>query len=277
MKQTLTVDEADLGGRADVFVATKLPDYSRSQVKKLFDSGMVHSGNKQMRAADPVRADITIELPSSNKQPADVPVLYQDDDVIVVNKPIGMLTHAKGEVSDEFTVADFVAKLTTDDSAGRPGIVHRLDRATSGVMILARTAEARVMLQKQFARRTVKKTYVALIEHPLDPPKQRFEWPIERNPQKPSTFRVGSNGKSAITNVEQSADSPQLVTLRPETGRTHQLRVHLAHANRPIIGDFMYGGKKADRLMLHAWKLELTLPNGDHHIFEAPLPSEFTQ
>ena len=267
------VTEDSLGQRADVFVTAQLKDWSRSQVKKLFEQGLVQSEGAVLQPSDSVQATITVQLPQENKSPVEIPVIYRDEDVIVLNKPAGLLTHSKGGANDEYTVVDFVAQYTSDSSKGREGIVHRLDRATSGIMIAARHDAARVSLQKQFARRTVKKTYLAVIEQKLQPPKQRFEWPIERNPKKPSTFRVGPNGKPAITEAEQLKTG--LVVLKPQTGRTHQLRVHLAHAGYPILGDELYQGAAASRLMLHAWKLQLTLPSGENLEFEAPLPEGF--
>jgi 23S rRNA pseudouridine1911/1915/1917 synthase len=206
------------------------------------------------------------------------PVLYEDDDVIVINKPLGVLTHAKGALSDEFSVAEFMRTRTTDGADGnRPGIVHRLDRATSGVMIAAKTPEAKRFLQKQFQDRKAKKTYIALTSGQPKDPVATIKLPIERNPKKPQTFRVGPQGKPSETAYEvvEQTDNITMFRLKPVTGRTHQLRVHLAYLGCPILGDIFYDGKTADRLYLHAESLEITIPSRERMTFVAPLPPEF--
>jgi 23S rRNA pseudouridine1911/1915/1917 synthase len=208
----------------------------------------------------------------------ELPIIYMDDNVIVVNKPIGVLTHSKGALNDEFTVADFFRRYTTVGlETNRPGIVHRLDRDTSGVIIGARNPETAHLLQKQFADRKTKKTYIAIIDGHLNEPTAKVDLPIGRNPSAPSTFRVDVKGKSAVTGYETLAvnDRQTLVVLRPTTGRTHQLRVHMAYLRTPITGDRVYG-KEADRLYLHAFRLEITIPTSDRRVFEAPIPASFT-
>jgi 23S rRNA pseudouridine1911/1915/1917 synthase len=144
-------------------------------------------------------------------------------------------------------------------------------------MICAKTPEALKWLQKQFSQRKTKKTYYAVVTGTLKQPEAVIDMPIERNPKAPATFRVGINGKSANTTykVITTNDKYSLVELKPETGRTHQLRVHLNHLGHPIVGDYMYGGVKHDRLMLHAYSLELTLPDRRRMTFSAPVPKEF--
>ena len=205
-------------------------------------------------------------------------IIYLDDNVVVVNKPVGVLTHSKGALNDEFTVADFFRRYTTVGlDTNRPGIVHRLDRDTSGVIIGARNPEAAHLLQKQFADRKTKKTYIAVIDGHLKEQAAKIDLPIGRNPSAPSTFRVDARGKQATTEYKVLAanDTNSLVELKPATGRTHQLRVHMAYLNTPITGDRVYG-KEADRLYLHALRLEITIPTSDRRVFEAPLPAEFT-
>jgi RluA family pseudouridine synthase len=144
-------------------------------------------------------------------------------------------------------------------------------------MICAKTPEALSWLQKQFSQRKVKKTYYAVVQGGLKVPAALIDMPIERNPKAPATFRVGSNGKPARTEYHTVRESGRhsLLELRPETGRTHQLRVHLQHLGHPIVGDQMYGGEPAARLYLHATRLELTLPSRERRVFEAPMPPEF--
>jgi RluA family pseudouridine synthase len=161
----------------------------------------------------------------------------------------------------------------------RAGIVHRLDRATSGVIICAKTPEALSFLQKQFSQRKAKKRYVAVVQGHMLEEHAVIDMPIERNPKKPQTFRVGVNGKAAITEyqVDQASEHYSLLELQPQTGRTHQLRVHLNQLGHPILGDELYGGKPAERLFLHAYSLEITVPSGERLTFTAPVPDKFQE
>lgn len=210
-----------------------------------------------------------------------LPVIFEDDNVIVINKPSGILTHSKGALNDEFTVAEFIAKkISFPEATNRNGIVHRLDRDTSGVIICAKNPETLGYLQKQFQARKVKKTYLAIVKGKPKLFSGVIDLPIERNPKKPSQFRVGVNGKTAQTEFRVLAGNVaySLVELRPQTGRTHQLRVHMAHIKNPIIGDPVYDGGKSPigRLCLHAQSLEITIPGSKREIFTAELPEDFT-
>lgn len=275
---TLTADVA--GERIDAFLARSAPEYSRSYWQKRCEAGDVVADGVPAKSSHKLAAgsQISVTMPDKHDySDQTLPVLFEDDDVIVINKPSGMLTHAKGAESDEFTVADFVRPRTTDGTeTNRPGIVHRLDRGTSGVIIAAKNPEAKRWLQGQFSKRNVKKTYLALVNGHLKESEAILRLPIERNPKKPQTFRVGVNGKSAETSyrVEKSYEHNDLVSLRPLTGRTHQLRVHLNYLDRPIVGDRVYGqaDDDIDRMFLHAASLELTLPSRQRMTFTAPLP-----
>ena len=211
----------------------------------------------------------------------DLPVLYEDDDCVVINKPVGVLSHSKGAFNPEATVATWLRSRLKDGLGGeRGGIVHRLDRATSGVMICAKTPDALSWLQKQFANRNVKKTYAAVVQGTLNPEEAIIEMPIGRNPKAPATFRVDTQGKYAVTAYQtvQANQKYSLLELKPETGRTHQLRVHLEHFHHPIVGDRLYGGEPAERLYLHAESLEITILNGhERKVFTAPIPGEFKE
>jgi len=267
--------------RLDMTLAERYPDISRSTWQKHIKAGHV-SVNGTVRESpkfDITEADsIEIAIPDATDFSShELPIVYLDDNVIVINKPVGVLTHAKGALNDEFTVAEFFRRYTTVGlDTNRPGIVHRLDRDTSGIMIGARTPEAATLLQKQFADRKTKKTYTAVVDGHLKQHEAKIDLPIGRNPNAPSTFRVDSKGKSAVTryNVLATNDKLSLVELRPETGRTHQLRVHMHYIGTPILGDRVYG-KPADRLYLHATKLEVTIPGSLRKTFEAPVPAEF--
>lgn len=217
-------------------------------------------------------------------------VIYADDNVIVVNKPAGMLVHAKGGIAKELTVADYVrSQFNPDELAdnadnNRLGIVHRLDRATSGVMICARNLATASYLSRQFAERKAKKVYLALVSSLPGHSAARINLPIGRSRRAPATFVVDGNGKVAITDYTVQKEYPDgraLLELRPLTGRTHQLRVHLAYLGCPIVGDAVYGhARYGDRLMLHAYQLEISIPGQDgaeRRIFTAPLPADFRE
>ena len=267
--------------RLDVHLSTAFdPSISRNLWQKYIKAGYI-SVNHRVVTTPKFEVDetdeIAVKLPEQEQASAELPILY-DDDVIVVNKPSGLLTHAKGGLSTEPTVAEIIRPKTSFASdTDRPGIVHRLDRDTSGVLIIAKTADAATHLQRQFAQRTAKKTYLAVTDGVPKLAAAKIDLPIGRNPATPSTFRVDPNGKPAQTNYQvlAVADSKALIELKPTTGRTHQLRVHMAYLNTPILGDRVYGKPNASRLMLHAHQLEITLPSGERRTFEAAIPEEF--
>lgn len=269
--------------RLDAYLAEYFPEHSRSAWQKYIAAGQVKvngevaTSNKLTLGEDDV---VTVDTHIQEQDVVDIPVLYEDDNVIVINKPAGVLTHAKGGIASEYTVADFFKDKTAYGTlTNRPGIVHRLDRGTSGVLIGAKNEKTAKLLQKQFSDRKVKKEYQAIVKGTPDPAEARLELPIERNPAKPSTFRVGANGKTATTNYQtiKTVGNQSLVQLSPETGRTHQLRVHMAYIKHPIVGDKAYGGPTASRMFLHAQSLEITIPEGQRRAFHAPLPESFEE
>ena len=267
--------------RLDLELAERYPDVSRSTWQKHVKAGHV-SVNGEVQTSpklDIIKSDsIAVAVPDATDfSKSTLPIIYIDDNVIVINKPIGVLSHSKGAMNDEFTVADFFSRYCAyNANTNRPGIVHRLDRDTSGIMIGARNKETATLLQKQFADHRTKKIYLAIVDGIPKLPKAQIDLPIGRNPSAPSTFRVDVKGKPALTKYEVVAenDHKALVRLYPRTGRTHQLRVHMKYLNTPIMGDRVYG-KPADRLYLHAASLEITIPVGDRRVFEAPIPQEF--
>ena len=278
--------------RLDQRVVSLLPTLSRSFAVRLIDEGKVTvngtvatKGGAKIRPSDVVFVDYD---PGAFTIPdIELPVLYEDEQCVVIVKPIGLLTHSKGAFNPEPSVATWLHSRIKDQVLldedknslnNRAGIVHRLDRATSGVMICAKTPEALSWLQKQFAKRNVKKTYAAVVQGQMDPLEAIIDMAIERNPKAPATFRVGAQGKAATTQYKtvKSNETYSLLELKPTTGRTHQLRVHLDYQGHPIVGDTMYGGEPAPRLFLHAERLELTMPGAHERMtFEAPLPPEF--
>lgn len=270
--------------RLDVALVERLGEESRSTYQKMIQQGRVTvngvavTSPKQLVAPED---DLQIENKAREFTALPCDVLYEDEHVLVINKPAGMLTHAKGAIAEEFTAADIIKPSTSYKAeTNRPGIVHRLDRDTSGVLLMVKTDEAARKIQQQFSNRTVKKVYQAVISGAPKQPKALLDLPIERNPSAPSTFRVGANGKPATTVYEVVKTNPtgvySLVELRPRTGRTHQLRVHMQYIGTPIVGDVVYGEAVADRMYLHAASLELTLPGGERKVFTAPVPASFT-
>jgi 23S rRNA pseudouridine1911/1915/1917 synthase len=277
---TITVTDDLVGKRTDKLLADSLPQYPRAALQKLFDKEMVWLNDKitkpgiKTRLNDEVKVDlspldITIE-------DIELPILYQDDNVLVIDKPSGIISHARGRYFDEPSVASFVRQVTKQ-SGERAGIIHRLDRATSGIMICAKNPDTLGYIQKQFSARQVHKTYLAIIQGTMPTVEGVIDMPIDRNPAKPQQFHVNESGKNAVTRykVLESNDLYSLVELYPETGRTHQLRVHLHELHHPIVGDILYGGKPAARLMLHAAKLDINIAHDTSMIFTSPTPPEF--
>lgn len=290
------IGKNDVGKRADIFVASKYPQFTRSSLIALFTKDMVKINNKSAKAASKLHKDDKVEVDESllNSHPPEIelPVIYEDEDVIVINKPTGVLTHSKGTINTEATVAswliDHLKKANYDIKslfartvfANRMGIVHRLDRATSGVIICAKNEHVLKWLQKQFSTRKVKKVYIAIVEGIPSPQEAIIDAPIERNPKKPQVFRVGVGGRPAqtkykvIKTFKKKDRSYTLLELNPQTGRTHQLRVHLKYIGHPIVGDQVYG-HGAEIMYLHAKSLEIILPDGQPKKFEIPEPKVF--
>jgi 23S rRNA pseudouridine1911/1915/1917 synthase len=269
--------------RLDHYLAALYPDISRAFLQKLCNTDQVLVDDKPRKSGYRIypynKVEVLYDISQIEETPdITLPILYEDDDVLVINKPAGVISHARGKYYNEASVASFIRSYFRDPSGQRAGIVHRLDRATSGVMICAKHATAMAWLQEQFADRSVQKTYVAVVSGHLDPDEAMVDMPIERNPKTPSTFRVGSNGKPATTvyKVMKKFNDHDLVELKPRTGRTHQLRVHLKQLKHPIVGDTLYDGEPAERMYLHAYQLELSLPNKEKTVFTAPLPDHFT-
>ncbi len=266
------VDNNDTGPekiRLDVMMTEIFKSYNRSTLQKFIKDGFVKvDGEIVTKPNTKITRDVMIDLQVPDKlKNADVEpeILYEDNKVIVVNKPAGLLSERKGEYCPERTLADFGL------------ICHRLDRDTSGVMILAKDLETQMFLKRQFQDRTVHKTYYAVVCGRPKLDEARIDLPMIRDLKRPTTFRVDANGKEAETfyKVLDAGDKYALVELRPTSGRTHQLRVHMKYLGHPILGDRVYEGDKADRLYLHAGQLEITLPSGERKTFKSKLPAEF--
>ncbi len=284
MKHSFTIPEDSKPVRVDKFLAAAHPEYSRAALSKLFDMNLIKFNGEPIKAGFKVRPGNTVEydLGPLAEQPEviDLPIIYEDDDVLVVNKPAGIISHARGKFWQEASVASFIRDKVGNDLQGeRGGIVHRLDRATSGVMICAKNEATLKDLQKQFADRKTSKTYLALTEKPPKSDELLIDAPIQRSTKHPKRFVVDVDGKPSQTLVKVLHSTPEhsLLELRPRTGRTHQLRVHLDYIARPIIGDPLYGPKAkdysehGDSLRLHAYILEISVA-GKPRSFTAPVP-----
>ncbi len=291
-----TVGEGEAGQRLDRFLAAKMPEQSRTQIQNLIKQGEV--------TVDGMRVKPGYRLSTGNTVVARVPVvedtalvaqripldiIYEDEDVVVVNKPAGMVVHpAPGHEAGTLVnallahfpeLAGFIE--TDEETARRPGIVHRLDKQTSGLIVVAKHEAARRFLQGQFKQRKVRKTYVALLEGRLQPPDGIIEAPIGRDPKDRKRMAVRQRGgrpARTVYHLIEYFDDYTLVTVQPVTGRTHQIRVHLAAIGHPVVGDRVYGYRRQRsglrRQFLHAWKLALTLPSGEMREFVAPLPPD---
>ena len=262
--------EAPEKKRLDHMMVEIFKSYNRSTLQKFIESGFVKvdgvvakKPNQKFVEGAYIELDVPEDMKNADVEPD---VIYEDDDVIVMNKPAGLLSEPRGQYCPEKTLADFGY------------IAHRLDRDTSGVVILAKTEEIQHFLKKQFQDRTVHKTYVAVVCGRPKLDEARIDLPLIRDLKRPTTFRVDANGKEAETfyKVLKSNDVYSMVELKPTTGRTHQLRVHMKYLGHPILGDPVYGTEKADRLYLHARELEITLPSGERKTFKAKVPKEFS-
>ncbi|MCQ2571159.1 MAG: RluA family pseudouridine synthase [Candidatus Saccharibacteria bacterium] len=258
--------------RFDMVLLEKYPEYTRGTIQKFIKEGLASiNGEVITKANYAVSAEeeenVSMVIPEITAEKNRPPVLYEDDNVIVFDKPAGMLSIKKGAYLDETAVEDFGE------------IVHRLDRDTSGVIIVAKNAETKSKLQKQFAERKTHKCYYALVVGHPKQPHAIINVPLARNLKKPTTFIADKDGREAITEykVIASNDRFSLVELKPRTGRTHQLRIHMAHIGTPILGDPVYNPKspKADRMYLHAYSLEITIPEGKRVTFTSLLPESF--
>lgn len=258
--------------RLDHLLVKQHPEYNRSSLQTFIKSGFVTvDGEIVTKPNSKFESDveITLNVPASAKLPPRPPVIYEDNHVLVLNKPAGLLSMAKGEYCPEPTLEDYGL------------LVHRLDRDTSGVVILAKDPETQKMLRKQFQDRKTHKTYYAVVEGHPKLPEAMINLPIARNLKRPTTFQVDQNGKPSQTyyKVLQQNNKYSLLELKPTTGRTHQLRVHLKYLNTPILGDIVYGNPD-ERLFLHAKDLEITIPGisgGERKVFTTNLPPEFLE
>ncbi len=278
--------------RLDQFLARELPKYSRSRLQQLVRKEFVTLNGSPARPRDLVRTGDRVEvneppLEKIDNRPEAIPleVLYEDDDLIVINKQAGLVVHP-GAGQREHTLVNALLhhcpKLSGIGGKERPGIVHRLDKETSGCLVVAKNDETHRGLSEQFERRAVEKIYLALVAGKLRKNAGTIDETIGRHPvdrQRMST--TSKRGRSAKTEyrVLSSSEEMSLLECKLHSGRTHQVRVHLQHLGHPVLGDKIYGKKQAaffSRQMLHAWKLGFQHPRtAEWRNFEAPLPIDF--
>ncbi len=287
-----TVEES--GTRLDKFLAEHLPDLSRSYLRQLIDEGRVHVDGASRKPSHKVTPgeQIAVEIPPPQPEalipePIPLDIVYEDDDVIVLNKPPGLVVHpAPGHPSGTLVNALLAHDPTMAVSGtNRPGIVHRLDKDTSGLMVVAKHDRAKLVLVGQWQERTVEKGYITLARGRVVPDEGTIDVPIERDSVNRKRMTTGPHGRPAVTHfrVQERFASATLLDVRLETGRTHQIRVHLAFIGHPVVGDSLYnrfsgpmGGRNsiASRQFLHAARLGFRLPNGQQVRFDADLPAD---
>ncbi len=287
----IVVEAAEAGSRLDHFLQARMGEYSRARLQAWIKEGRVLVEGASAKMSRLLREGERIEVtpaepPPLQALPEDLPVevLYEDDSVIAVNKPAGLVVHAGAGAHSGTLVNRLVHRFQSLSQVGgdlRPGIVHRLDKGTSGVMLVARTDSAHRNLAAQFAARSVEKTYLALVEGRVHADSGRITKPIARDPVHRTRMTAGLGaGRAALTDwrVLQRFEKFTYLEVRIGTGRTHQIRVHLANSGHPVAGDRLYGGKAASRIFLHAWRIGFVSPaTGERVAVEAPLPMELKE
>ncbi|HLB26201.1 MAG TPA: RluA family pseudouridine synthase [Dehalococcoidia bacterium] len=283
----LTADRP--GERLDVFLSRAVAGLSRSRARRLIDDRLVTVDGAPERPSYrlPGGARVTATLPPAGEAGPEaeripLTIVYQDEDVIVVDKAAGLTVHpAPGHATGTLVNAllALVPELAEVGERLRPGIVHRLDRDTSGLLVVARNERARADLVRQLKQREVSKTYLALVRGVPKPPQGTIEAPIGRHPRNRKKMAVVAGGREAETRyrLREEIDGMSLLEVEPVTGRTHQIRVHLAATGHPVIGDAVYGKRSeiAGRQFLHAWRLAFDLPSSGRRVeFESPLPAD---
>jgi 23S rRNA pseudouridine1911/1915/1917 synthase len=287
---TLRPERVELGVRLDRFVADRLPDLSRGTVQKLIESGHVlvdgveRKPKFRMTPGEVVSVNVPPPAPDEiEPDPIPLSIVYEDADVIVIDKPAGLVVHpAPGHPRG--TLANALVAHVPGISVGgsnRPGIVHRLDKDTSGLIVAAKTDRGRTALVDQWADQSVEKTYLTLVSGVVEEPEATIDAPIGRDPKNRQRMAVVRSGRPAVTHfrVVERFSSATLLEVRIETGRTHQIRVHLAFIGHPVIGDMVYGKLREtdphmERQFLHAAALGLNLPDRRRMHWSAPLPDD---
>lgn len=292
MKQFIVKDE-EANLRLDKVVANKYKELSRTNIQKLIEENRILVNNKNQKASYKVLTNDNIQIEEMQAKeidlkPQDIPldIIYEDNDIIVVNKQKGLVVHpANG--NPEGTLVNAIMAICKNSLSGiggeiRPGIVHRLDKDTSGLIIIAKNDKAHINLSEQIKNREIEKTYIALVRGVIKENEATINMPIGRSTKDRKKMTVTKNGKNAVTHfkVMKRYDTYTLLEIKIETGRTHQIRVHMAEIGYPIIGDAVYSNGKnefqVEGQMLHAAKLTFKHPITNKELnLEAPLPKYF--
>ena len=302
LTRTFVVSSDEEGVRLDTFLASQIEGWSRARLQQLIADEEVLVNGKPSKASHKLRVkdEIEVELvasPAEAFEPEDLPleVVYEDEALIVVNKPAGLVVHPAAGIHSG-TLANALAyhfdQLSTKGGNIRPGIVHRIDKDTSGLLVVAKTELAHEKLADQFRDRTVFKSYLALVHGVLERETGRIDQPLARDPRNRTHMAIIRGGRSALSlyRVQRRFERFTLLNVEIKTGRTHQIRVHLASLKHPVVGDDLYGGgrdntvrdnklrveiRKLGRQFLHAAELGIVHPvSGEQMRFQAPLPAE---
>lgn len=291
----IVVKDNSLNKRLDVYITDEMPELSRTAVKRLIDEEKILVNEKKQKSSyKPESGDIiTIDMPEAHEidlkaQDIPVPVIYEDNDIIVVNKPKGMVVHPANGNPDG-TLVNAILAMCKDSLSGiggeiRPGIVHRLDKDTSGLLIVAKNDEAHMKMSRQIQDREVTKRYIALVRGVIAENEATINLPIARSTKDRKKMAVDKNGKDAVTHfkVLKRYDNYTLLELKIDTGRTHQIRVHMSYIGHPVVGDSVYSNGKnefgVEGQMLHARYLEFKHPITEEKLkLEAPIPEYFEE
>lgn len=290
--KVINVGKLDVGKRIDAYLAENT-EFSRANVQRLIENGkiLVNNSNSKVSYKIQINDEITIEEEKPKEtsliaQDIPVDILYEDNDIIVVNKPKGMVVHPANGNPDG-TLVNAIMSICKDSLSGiggeiRPGIVHRLDKDTSGVIVVAKNDKAHINMSEQIKNHEVEKTYIALVKGFVKENEATVNMPIGRSTKDRKKMAVNKNGKNAVTHfkVIERFDKYTLLEVKIETGRTHQIRVHLTQIGYPIVGDVVYSNGKNEWNIqgqcLHAKSLKFKHPiTGEEMFIEAPLPEYF--
>lgn len=289
----LVVNSENSGERLDMYIACNVQELSRTTVKRLIEDGNIKVNNKEQKVSYKVQENdvVEVDIPEAKEldikaQDIPVDVVYEDKDIIVVNKPKGLVVHPANGNWDG-TLVNAIMAICKDSLSGiggeiRPGIVHRLDKDTSGLLIIAKNDESHLNMSNQIKDREVKKIYYALVRGVVNEDEATINMPIARSTKDRKKMAVNKNGKEAITHfkVLERFSKYTLLEVKIDTGRTHQIRVHLSEIGYPVVGDEVYSNGKNDfgikGQLLHAKSLTFKHPiTGKEMHLEAELPNEF--
>ncbi|MEW5909811.1 MAG: RluA family pseudouridine synthase [Thermodesulfobacteriota bacterium] len=288
------VGDSEQGNRLDVFLSLKLPDCSRAKAReliltqKIFIDGFAKKPSYKIKSGERVTGSLPSSPPQTlHAEPIDLDIIHEDEGILVINKPAGLVVHpAPGHLSGTLVNALLFhrPKISGTGDAMRPGIVHRLDKETSGLLLIAKTARVYDVLTRAFKQRQIRKTYLAVVHGTFMESEGEILLPIGRDPRdrkRMSTSAQKNRNAETSWQVRERFDRATLLELDIKTGRTHQIRVHSAAMGHPVVGDPVYGRRRktdtvsATRQMLHAWRIRLTHPvTGCDVSFEAPIPDD---